>query len=130
MSENDRRRAIVTAAAADIIRRKGEQTPLPRWVTDAYSEKLFVGNPTRDEVFSIINVLVEQIRDLTTRVNTVETHGVHYCGVYQRAIGYARGHLVTFDGSMFAALREIVPGEQPGKSDGWQLAVKRGADAQ
>lgn len=69
------------------------------------------------------------IAPLKQRIAELEARGIEYRGTYQRALSYRRGALVTNDGSMFAALRNIAEGEMPGKSDGWQLAVKRGKDA-
>lgn len=50
-----------------------------------------------------------------------------YRGVYDTTEHYEKGNFVTHGGSMWAALADE-PGK-PGASDGWQLAVKRGADA-
>ena len=68
-------------------------------------------------------------RPLRERIVELEKRGVNYCGVYQRATVYRRGDIVTADGSMFVAITDVQPGEEPGKGGNWQLAVKRGADA-
>ena len=49
-----------------------------------------------------------------------------YRGVWQAAEVYERENQVTFDGSLWIAVADA-PGK-PGQA-GWQLAVKRGADA-
>lgn len=50
-----------------------------------------------------------------------------YRGVYQAEQQYQPGQGVTWDGSMWVALRET--DARPGTDDSWQLAVKRGRDA-
>ena len=74
-----------------------------------------------------VQPIVDKLKSLEARLAEVEGRGLKFCGIYQRASTYARGSVVTDGGSMWIALREV-EGEQPGKSDGWQLAVKRGAD--
>lgn len=52
-----------------------------------------------------------------------------WAGTYQRALGYRQGKFVGHDGSMWVALRDVDPGEIPGKArEAWQLAVKAGRD--
>ena len=75
-----------------------------------------------------VQPLQQEIKGLTERLRNIETKGVDYRGVYQRAQTYQRGTLVTKDGSIHVALRDIQEGEQPGVSDAWQLAVKAGRD--
>ena len=65
---------------------------------------------------------------LRRHIAELETRGVNYCGIYQRAVGYKRGDVVTHDGSMFVAVAEVAPNQLPGAGGPWQLAVKRGAD--
>lgn len=68
---------------------------------------------------------------LTARLETVETRGLEYCGAYQRAMAYRRGSAVTEAGSLWIALRAVEPGEMPADNpSAWQLAVKKGKDAQ
>ena len=52
--------------------------------------------------------------------------GIKYMGVYQRAVEYERGSLVTFDGSMWCANERTR--DELGKTGAWTLAVKRGRD--
>ena len=70
-----------------------------------------------------------RITALETRLTELESAGIRYCGVHQRAVNYKRGDCVTFDGSMFVAVVDTGPNEIPSASNAWQLAVKRGADA-
>ena len=47
--------------------------------------------------------------------------------LWQRSQTYGKGHVVTHDGSMFTAVRNVADGEQPGKViDAWQLSAKVG----
>jgi hypothetical protein len=61
------------------------------------------------------------------RLDATEGRGLRFCGVYQRAAEYQRGDAVTADGSLFIALTDNPQGD-PGGSNDWQLAVKRGRD--
>ena len=47
--------------------------------------------------------LLNAIVRLEARVAEIETRGVQYRGVFQSAQQYARGDLVTFDGSIYHA---------------------------
>lgn len=52
-----------------------------------------------------------------------------YGGVWQRAISYQEGDVVSHGGSAWVALRKTVKGEEPGAVPAaFQLLVKRGAD--
>jgi hypothetical protein len=63
------------------------------------------------------------------RLAAVELRGLEYRGIWQRAVAYCRGAAVTHDGSLFIALADT-EGAEPGSSaSAWQLAVKRGRDA-
>ena len=65
---------------------------------------------------------------LRERIIELEKRGVSYCGIYQRAAVYRRGDICTVDGSMYVAINNVEPGEEPGKGGNWVLAVKRGSD--
>jgi len=53
-----------------------------------------------------------------------------YRGVYVSGKRYARGDVVTYGGSQFTAKQDTTePPETKGTGGGWQLSVKRGADA-
>ena len=58
-----------------------------------------------------------------------EPRGLKYCGVWQRAVPYARHAAVTHQGSVWACVADTSCGEIPGDgSTSWQLAVKAGRD--
>lgn len=66
-------------------------------------------------------------RELEARVEALEAaqRERKFCGVWQRALEYKRNNFVTFDGSLWVALRDTAgskPGEHP---EDWQLCVKR-----
>ncbi|MBX5221426.1 transposase [Rhizobium sp. NLR8a] len=66
-----------------------------------------------------------KLKALAARVEQLEAGGVRYAGVWQRAIRYGKGSVVTNGGSMWVALRDTAEGEQPGKAlDAWQLSAK------
>lgn len=75
----------------------------------------------------VADSMSETTAKLEARIVELEGQGVRYCGVFQSAMAYKRGDLVTFDGSMWVALRNVVV-EKPGASESWQLCVKRGRD--
>jgi integrin beta 3 len=49
-------------------------------------------------------------------------------GVYAIASAYEAGDGVTYGGDYWFAQRAAAPGESPGKSDAWRLAVRKGRD--
>lgn len=51
-----------------------------------------------------------------------------YAGVHQRALGYRRGQAVTHKGCLYIALSAAEPGDMPGESAAWQMAVRAGRD--
>jgi hypothetical protein len=70
------------------------------------------------------------IAALKTQLAEIEARGIHYEGIFQRAQQYKRGAMVTSHGSLFAAIRNVEPGECPGDSSGaWQLCAKKGRDS-
>jgi hypothetical protein len=74
-------------------------------------------------------ILRDRIDGLTERLSEVESCGIKYFGVYQRAITYPRGAVTTHSGSAWVALRDTageVPGDEGGRA--WHLMVKRGRD--
>ena len=82
---------------------------------------------------NIADQVAKQLEPLTARLHALEAKGsapgMKFAGVWQRALGYGEGSVVTYDGSAWIALKDIVAGEKP--SDGatsWQLVVKRGRD--
>lgn len=72
--------------------------------------------------------IAQQISDVARRLDQLEASGIKFAGVWQRATGYRRGCVVTHQGSAWCAIRDHDEPEEPGKSDAWQLMVKRGAD--
>jgi len=68
------------------------------------------------------------MNDLLARIESVEECGVKYCGVYQRAVEYVRGNIVTEDGSAWNCVADKTK-QAPGKGSDWQLRVKKGRDA-
>jgi hypothetical protein len=75
-----------------------------------------------------IVALEKQVTALSARVLELESSGVKYLGVHQASIAYRKGHMVTYDGSIWCATRDVSV-EKPGHGDGWQLACKSGRDA-
>lgn len=81
-----------------------------------------------------INIFVREeilkaFQPLRERMDALESAGIRYCGIYQRAMEYKRGDTVTHDGSMWVATCETPPHQIPGNSSRWQLAVKHGQNA-
>lgn len=64
------------------------------------------------------------VEPLKARIAELESHGIKFVGVYQRASEYRRGDVVSFDGAMWVATCATPPQEVPGKSVCWQLSVK------
>ncbi|MBR1154513.1 hypothetical protein [Bradyrhizobium sp. JYMT SZCCT0428] len=69
-----------------------------------------------------------KIAPLNARIVELEKGGIRYLGVFQRAIDYRRGSVVTDAGSAWVALTDN-PQNTPGHSSDWQLMVKAGKDA-
>ena len=51
-----------------------------------------------------------------------------WVGGYQRAQSYKCHNMCTQDGSMWYAVCDVAPNEQPGKSAVWQLCCRAGRD--
>jgi len=67
----------------------------------------------------------EKTAPLIARITEIEKSGggLGYCGVYQAALDYKRGSMVTLDGAFWHANRDTR--ERPGSPGGaWTLAVK------
>ncbi|HTK88437.1 MAG TPA: hypothetical protein VL329_11910 [Nitrospiraceae bacterium] len=65
--------------------------------------------------------------DGTRAISTMSMPFVIYRGIYKASQAYAQGDSVTHDGSTWICLTGSTRAV-PGKSDDWQLAVKRGSD--
>jgi hypothetical protein len=87
-----------------------------------------MGQFTIDQIKLATAPLRQRIEQLEATVASLEAKGIAYHGVYQRAIEYRKGAMVTHDGSLFAAVDNVGPNEPPGATPKWQLAAKRGAD--
>ena len=90
-------------------------------------------SPTRDEAQADLDLVVDEllgvIKGLSDRLTEMETKGVRFRGVHQRANQYRRGDQVTYRSSLWAALGDVPEGCLPGTNpDYWQLAAK-GANA-
>ena len=83
-----------------------------------------------EAVAAEIKQLRAEVSSLKSQLVEIEAKGIFYQGVFQKAQQYKRGAMVTSDGSLFAAVRDTLPGEMPGTaSDAWQLCCKKGRDA-
>src|SRR5262245_13318554 len=71
----------------------------------------------------------EQIADLRREVAEVRGRGFKFLGAYQRSQTYEIASCVQFDGHMWVCIQDCGVNVQPGQSDNWQLAVRRGRDA-
>ena len=76
------------------------------------------------------HALKARIRELEARLIAVEARpAMEYRGVWE-ARAYPIGSFVTYGGSCWAARAPAQPEDKPGASTSWQLAVKKGRDAQ
>jgi hypothetical protein len=82
----------------------------------------------RQHVAVVTKTLRDKIEVLERKVVELQTKGVDYRGVYQRACSYELGAIVTSDGSMWACVQNVGPNTQPGQSQGWQLCCRAGRD--
>ncbi len=71
----------------------------------------------------VLAAVEDEVSELRTRVDTLEAHGVKYCGVHQRAMSYERGSVCTFGGSAWIVVADKTSAT-PGDSAAWQLMVK------
>jgi hypothetical protein len=87
---------------------------------------------TKEEKAALLKAISTFIREeilkaftpLRERIDALESTGIRYQGVYQKAQEYKRGDCCTFDGSLWIATCEIPPHQIPGNSSRWQLSVK------
>jgi hypothetical protein len=76
----------------------------------------------------VVDEIARAITPLRERIAQLEQRGVEYCGVYQRAVGYRRGAIVTFDNHMHVAVTDVEPNQAPLQSSAWQLCLKGAHD--
>lgn len=96
-------------------------------LAEGLAEVALGGNKKPDKIVAGFSCLLNAIVRLEARVAEIETRGVQYRGVFQSAQQYARGDLVTFDGSIYHANADTRCKPGNGSTD-WTLAVKRGCD--
>jgi HK97 family phage prohead protease len=99
----------------------------------------FDASPERKELGNVMGPVVSatqstqaMMRALCNHVDSLERRldepTLAYAGVHQRALGYRRGQAVTHKGCLYIALSAAEPGDVPGESGSWQLAVRAGRD--
>lgn len=102
-------------------------------VAETYSERMrrelgadIVKKPaTRQELYVVVDQLIEKLKGLEGRLFAMEARGVKYVGTWQKAGDYSRGDVVTDQGSMWVCLRDGATGARPATSpDAWQLSAK------
>lgn len=95
----------------------------------------YVAKYTKEHLLPLqiqIDQLKGNVRELQSRIRELEIDGAKYCGVYQRAMSYKRGAMVTHNDLTWVVVAdEVLPMEIPGRSNSWQLCEKskRGVDA-
>ena len=89
----------------------------------------------REQVAAVTRPLRDKIAELETsnqrlaaQVAALQATGIRYVGAYQREQTYKRGDVCTQDGSMWCAVSDVGPNEQPGRSQVWQLCCRAGRD--
>jgi hypothetical protein len=97
-------------------------------VAEAMAELALVrGTKASAKITEGFGVLLAYLVKLEARVAEIETRGIAWKGVWQPALQYKPGDLVTYDGSIFHANADTRAKPGNGSTD-WTLAVKRGAD--
>ena len=81
-----------------------------------------------EQMLDGFEMLAKRIKTLELNMREVQEGGIRYCGTFQRAITYNKGHMVTYAGSLWASLHDNNT-DSPGNGKTWQLAVKAGKDA-
>lgn len=117
--EEDQELALVAARAAEI------RAGLDAGYTAEQLQKPMTTRMVHALIAATTASTAAKLRVLCARVEQLEAGGVRYAGIWQRALPYQRGTVVTSSGAMWVALRDAAEGEQPGKVlDAWQLAAK------
>jgi hypothetical protein len=83
----------------------------------------------RQHVAVVTKTLRDKIEALERKVVELQTKGVEYKGIWQRACSYERGAIVTSEGSMWVCVQDVGPNTHPGQSQSWQLCCRAGRDA-
>ena len=76
-----------------------------------------------EKVQDDLKFLAAEIKTLKLNMREVQEGGIRYLGIYQRALIYNKGDIVTYGGSMWACLSDNTS-EKPGNCSSWQLCVK------
>ena len=70
----------------------------------------------------------ERIALLESRLAKIErSKAISYRGTFIEREAYDAGDYCTLGGSLWCAIRDTTPGDAPGRSASWRLAVKGGA---
>lgn len=92
--------------------------------------------PTTAEV-GVTDLVIRQSDDFRTvtfcKADGTEIGAISFpvvldAGVYDEKRAYPRGSLVTRDGGLWIAQGDAAPGDDPRRSSGWRLAVRKGQD--
>jgi hypothetical protein len=66
-----------------------------------------------------------RLRNLEERIERLErSKALSYRGAYTPLENYDAGDYASWNGSLWHAVRDAPPGDSPGKSASWRLAVK------
>jgi len=75
------------------------------------------------KVFELEEEIAKALVGMRADIDGLKTRGLEYKGVYQRALTYQRGDVVTLNGDAWVAVVDIAKGK-PGDSQDFQLFVK------
>lgn len=84
-----------------------------------------VVSAVKDYLERNLSSVVARLNSIELRLAELESGGVRFAGVWQRALRYGKGSTVTADGALWIALKDTSAGEKPGEVPAaWQLCVK------